>query len=104
MLREEARPGIRQLAAGCVRRSRGANLAAEAIAAHQIAEREKHAGEKQHQQKKTDDVPAFEHTLARSALSSRCHSYLPAPVLLPTFAGRPTPGAPYVPEFTLFIP
>ncbi len=104
VVREPAFLRIPQLAAGCVRRARGANLAAETIAAHQITQREKHSREKQHQQEKTDDVPAFEHTLARSALSSRCHSCLSAPVPSPFPGGRDPAHPMYLSSLYLFRP
>jgi hypothetical protein len=48
----------------------GANLAVILIAAHDIAESKKDAGENEHQHEEADDVPALKHAITSSAAST----------------------------------
>ena len=51
-----------------------ADLALKLIAAHNVAEGEEDAGEKQHEEKQPNDVPAFQHAIPRASFS-RSHTY-----------------------------
>ncbi len=58
----------------------GTHRAIVLVAPHDVTEREKYARKQQHQHEQTDDMPAFEHTLASApSFSSRSHSYLCCP-------------------------
>jgi hypothetical protein len=47
-----------------------AHLAVVLIAAHHVAEREENAAKYEHQQKKTDNVPALQHAVSSAAAIS----------------------------------